>query len=99
MGYAKRSIRQLQSKFQKLKLHFKERIIIHKGKCKRGGPLIYNSNIVLEEASGGITFNDIIDGEVQIPEQLTQFFTHLVVGPDHRSHGSASKIRRVESGC
>ena len=38
-----------------------------------------------------------IDGEVQIPEQLTQFFTYLVVGPYHRSHKLASKIRRVES--
>ena len=47
--------------------------------------------------SSGIIFDDIIDGEVQIPEQLTQFFTHLVVGPDHRSHQSASKKRRVES--
>ena len=47
--------------------------------------------------SSEITFNDIIDGDLQIPEQLTQFFTHLVVGPDHRSHESASKIRRVES--
>ena len=47
--------------------------------------------------SSGITFDDIIDREVQIPEQLNQFFTHLVVGPDHRSHESASKIRRVES--
>ena len=42
-------------------------------------------------------FNDIIDGEVQIPEQLTQLFTHLVVGPDHRSHEFTSKIRRIES--
>ena len=41
--------------------------------------------------------DDIVDGEVQIPEQLTQFFTYLVVGPDHRSHESTSKIRRVES--
>ena len=38
-----------------------------------------------------------VDGEVQIPQQLTQFFTHLVVGPYHRSHELASKIRRVES--
>ena len=45
--------------------------------------------------SSGIMFDDIIGGEVQIPEQLTQFFTYLV-GPDHRSHESASKIR-VES--
>ena len=42
-------------------------------------------------------FDDIIDGEVRIPEQLTQFFTHLVVGPCHRSHESTSKIRRVQS--
>ena len=117
---------------EKLKLHFKERIIIHKGKYKRDGNLIYNSNITLEEAlqladlqklkldqrikdvtftlraiiknatrtnlpSSGITFDDIIDREVQISEQLTRFFTHLVVGPDHRSNESASKIRRVES--
>ena len=34
---------------EKLKLHFKERIIIHKGKYKRGGSLILNSNITLEE--------------------------------------------------
>ena len=116
---------------KKLKLHFKESTLIHKGKYKRGRSLIYNSNITLEEAlkladlqkskldqrikdvtlslraiikkpthtnlsSSGSTFDDIIDGEVQIPEQLTQFFTHLVVGPDHRSHESASKIRRVE---
>ena len=116
---------------EKLKLHFKERIIIHKEKYKRGGSLIYNSIITLEETlkladlqkskldqrikgvelslraiiknatcanlpSSGITFDDIIDGEVQIPEQLTQFFTHLV-SPDHRSHESTSKIRRVES--
>ena len=115
---------------EKLKLHFKEHIIIHKGKYKRGGSLIYNSNITLEEAlkladlqkskldqrmkdvaftlkaiiknathanlsSSGITFDDIIGGEVQVPEQLTQFFTYLV-GPDHRSHVFASKIR-VES--
>ena len=33
---------------EKLKLHFKERIIIHKGKYKRGGSLIYISNITLE---------------------------------------------------
>ena len=117
---------------EKLKLHFKESIIILKGKYKRGGSLIYNSNITLEEAlkladlqkskldqrikdvalslraiiknathtnlpSSRITFDDIIDGEVQIPEQLIQFITHLVVGPDHRSHESASKIGRVES--
>ena len=85
---------------EKLKLHFKERIIIHKGKYKRGGSLIYNNNITLEEvlkladlqnskldqrikdvalslraiiknathtnlSSSGITFDDIIDGEVQ----------------------------------
>ena len=25
----------------------------------------------------GITFDDVIDGEVQIPEQLTQFFTQF----------------------
>ena len=117
---------------EKLKLHFKERIIIHKGKYKRGGCLIYNSNITLEEAlklvdpqkskldqrikdfalslraiiknatrtnlpSSGITFDDNIDGEVQIPEQLTQLSTHLVVGPDKRTHELASKIRRVGS--
>ena len=117
---------------EKLKLHFKERIITHKGKYKGAGSLIYNSNITLEEAlkladlqkskldqrikdvalslraiiknathtnlsSSGITFDDIIDGEVQIPEQLTQFFIHLVVGQEHRSHKSASKVRRVES--
>ena len=35
---------------EKLKLHFKERIIIRKENCKRGGSLIYNSNITLEEA-------------------------------------------------
>ena len=116
--------------FTKLKLHFKEYIVIHKGKYRRGGSLIYNSNITLEEAlkladlqkskldqlikdvaftlkaiiknanptnlpSSGITFDDIIGGEVQVPEQLTQFFTYLV-GPDHRSHEFASKIR-VES--
>ena len=46
--------------------------------------------------SSGITFDDIIDGEVRISEQLTQFCYHLVVGPDHRSHESASKIQRVE---
>ena len=34
---------------EKLKLHFKERIIIHKGKYKRGSSLILNSNITLEE--------------------------------------------------
>ena len=34
---------------EKLKLHFKECIIIHKGKYKRGGSLIYNSDITLEE--------------------------------------------------
>ena len=85
---------------KKLKLHFKERILIHKRKYKRGGSLIYNSNITLEEAlkladlqkskldqrikdvalslraiiknathtnlsSSGITFDDIIDGEVK----------------------------------
>ena len=47
--------------------------------------------------SSGITFDSTINGEVQIPEQLTQFFTHHVVGPEHSSHESASKIRRVES--
>ena len=47
--------------------------------------------------SSGITFDDIIDGQVQILEELTQFFTYLVVGPDYRPHESASKIRRVES--
>ena len=47
--------------------------------------------------SSGITFDDIIDGEVQIPEQLTPFFIHLVVSQEHRSHESESKIRRVES--
>ena len=116
---------------EKLKLYFKEPIIIHKGKYKIDGSLIYNSSITLEEAlkladlqkskldqriedvaftlraiiknatrtnllSSGITFDDIIDGEVRISEQLTQFCYHLVVGPDHRSHKSASKIRRVE---
>ena len=35
---------------EKLKLHFKERIIIHKKKCTRGGSLVYNCNITLEEA-------------------------------------------------
>ena len=35
---------------EKLKLHFKERIIIHKGKYKIDGSLIYNSSITLEEA-------------------------------------------------
>ena len=35
---------------EKLKLHFKGRIVIHKGKYKRGGSLIYNSNITLEKA-------------------------------------------------
>ena len=108
-----------------MNLHFKERIIIHKRKYKRGGSLIYNSKITLEKSlkltdlqkskldqrikdvtftlraliknatrtnlpSSGITFNDIIDGEVRIPPCL-------VVGPDHRSHESASKIRRAES--
>ena len=47
--------------------------------------------------SSGITFDDIIDGEVQIQDQLTQFFTPLVADQNHRSHESASKIRRVES--
>ena len=45
--------------------------------------------------SSGIRFDDIIDGEVQILEQLIQLFIHLVVGSDHNSDGSASKIRRV----
>ena len=35
---------------EKLKLHFKKRINIHKSKYKRGSSLIYNSNITLEEA-------------------------------------------------
>ena len=47
--------------------------------------------------SSASTFDDIIDAEVQIPEQLTQFFTHFVAGLDHRPHESTSKIRRVES--
>ena len=47
--------------------------------------------------SSGIAFDNIINGEVQIPEQLTQSATHLVVGPDRRSHESSSKIRTVES--
>ena len=70
--------------------------------CKSRSPvlmLLENSwNATLSNLpSTGITFDDIIDGEVQIHEQLTQFFTQLVVGPDHRSHESASKIRRVEN--
>ena len=108
-----------------MNLHFKERIIIHKRKYKRGSSLIYNSKITLEKGlkltdlqkskldqrikdvtftlraiiknatrtnlpSSGITFNDIINREVRIPPCL-------VVGPDHRSHESASKIRRAES--
>ena len=47
--------------------------------------------------SNGLRFDDIIDGEVKIPEQLTQFFTLFVVGSDHRSHESTSKTRRLES--
>ena len=35
---------------KKLKLHFKERILIHKRKHKRGTSLIYNNNVTLEEA-------------------------------------------------
>ena len=34
---------------EKLKLHFKGRIVIHKEKYKRSGSLIYNSNITLEK--------------------------------------------------
>ena len=44
-------------------------------------PIIKNATHI-NLSSSGITFDDIIDGEIQIPEQLTQFFTHLVVGPD-----------------
>ena len=57
---------------------------------------IIKSAIHTNLPSCGITFDAIIDGELQIPEQLTQFSTHLVVDPDHRSHESTSKIRRVE---
>ena len=35
---------------EKLKLHLKKHIIIHKGKYKRGGSLIYHNSITLEEA-------------------------------------------------
>ena len=117
---------------EKLKLHFKQQIIVYKLKYKRGNSLIYNSNVNLGKAlkfadpgkpkldhlikdvaftlraiiknatrtnlpSTKITFYDIIDGEFQISEQLIQFFTQLVVGPNHRSHESTHKIRRVES--
>ena len=38
-----------------------------------------------------------MDGDIDIPKEILQFFSYLVVGPDQRSHSSASNSRRVES--
>ena len=47
--------------------------------------------------SSGIAINEITDGEVQILVQLIELLIHRVVGSDHRSDESASKIGRAKS--
>ena len=43
------------------------------------------------------TINDLIKGEVDVPELLLQFFTALICGPDPRQRESERKQRRIKS--
>ena len=43
------------------------------------------------------TVEDIIKGEVDIPDKLRRFVHHLVSGPANKSKSTSSKMRRVES--
>ena len=114
----------------KVKKHFKEKIIIQKGKTRRGN-LIFSRNISHEEAlrkehllktkllkkmrevalalraaigdanytplSSTITLDNIMSGEIEIPEEVLIFFTILISGPGSRNSESATKVRRVRS--
>ena len=46
-----------------------------------------------------IKVQDILKGEVDTLENVKDFFTYLIAGPDARSQLAPSKIRRVESLC
>ena len=44
-----------------------------------------------------LKLKDIIRGEVEIPDILHTFFTHLIGGPDPRRNMSIRKQRRIRS--
>ena len=44
-----------------------------------------------------LTIEDIANGEVNVPEIVTQFFQHLICGPDSRRWQQSMKQRRIKS--
>ena len=48
---------------------------------------------------GMLTVEDIVNGEVGIPNSLFFFLSHLICGHDKRKHSNESKTPRVKSLC
>ena len=44
-----------------------------------------------------ITLNDILEGEVKVPDIVLTFFRYLICGPDSRSWEQDSKRRRIDA--
>ena len=47
--------------------------------------------------STNITLDKVMLGEVEVPQEVLQFFTYLIIGPGRRASESTSKLRRVKS--
>ena len=45
--------------------------------------------------STDITLDKIMSGEIEIPEEILQFFKYLIIGADNRTSDSSSKLRRI----
>ena len=115
---------------EKLTKHFGERIVVQKGKTKRGN-IVHSSEMSKEEAlafkfdklmdikmkirdaalvlreaimkapqkqiPSSPTMQDIIGGEVDVPELVQDFFKYLVGGPDSRIWKQPGKQRRIRA--
>ena len=44
-----------------------------------------------------ISLQNILKGEIEIPEDLKSFFTHLITGPDSRLGNTERKSQRINS--
>ena len=44
-----------------------------------------------------LTLQDVYKGEVDVPEVVSKFFTHLIGGPDSRRCNQPAKQQRIKS--
>ena len=83
----------------------KESMLRHGIEKKLKDAALHLRNVVKEMESSSlldlqtITINDIMNGEIKIPDDLKMFFRFLVIGPRTRDSDSFIKEKRIESIC